>query len=162
MCHVSRQRVTHGVNVNVNVVVVAFVVTIVDLLSKLWAGHALAHRSVHLLGPLWLRLAYNTGISFSLNRSGPVWTTLAVLLIVVIVAVVALRAAPGISTVGFGLLLGGGVGNEVNRLVAIPHRVTDFIAFGTFPVFNLADVGVTLGCGVLIIALLRDATMVQK
>jgi signal peptidase II len=157
---VPRQRVTRGVNVTV--VVVALAVTIADFLTKLWAHHALAHRSVHVVGPVWLRLAYNTGISFSLNRSGPLGTTVVVLLIVVVVAVVALRAAPGIATVGFGLLLGGGLGNEINRLVQVPHRVTDFIAVGSFPVFNVADTGVTLGCAVLVIALLRDQPLVQR
>lgn len=155
-----RQRVTHGVNVTV--VIVAVAVAIADSLTKFWARDALAHRSVHLWGPLWFRLAYNTGISFSLDRSGPFWTTVIVLLIVTVVAVVALRAAPGIATIGFGLLLGGGVSNEINRLVMLPHRVTDFIAVGWFPVFNLADAGVSLGCAVLVIALLRDRPVVQR
>ncbi len=58
---------------------------------------------------------------------------------------VGLRARGGLATVGFGLLIGGGVANVVDRLSATPHQVTDFIALGSFPVFNLADVAITVG-----------------
>jgi signal peptidase II len=56
---------------------------------------------------------------------------------------------------GFGLLLGGGLANVIDRLAANPHQVTDFIALGNFPVFNLADVSITVGFVILIVAALR-------
>jgi signal peptidase II len=114
------------------------------------------------LGPLWLRLTYNSGISFSLNATGPIVTTLITLVIVLAVAFVALQASSGLATVGFGLLLGGGVSNEVDRLVHVPHRVTDFISVGWFPVFNVADAAVTLGFVVLFVSLLRGSRLVQR
>ncbi len=155
-----RQRLER--RVNVTVIVWALGVAVVDSLSKLWARHSLMHRSRHIIGPLWLRLTYNTGISFSINRSGPLWTTLIALGIVLVVAFVAAQAAPGLATVGFGLMLGGGVANEINRLVEVPHQVTDFVSIGWFPVFNLADVAVTTGFVLLLWAILRGSTLVER
>ena len=155
-----RQRLAR--RVNVSVVALALGVAVLDSLTKLWARHELANGPRHVVGPLWFRLTYNTGISFSINRTGPIWTTLMALVIVLVVAIVAVQAAPGLATVGFGLLLGGGVANEVNRLVVVPHQVTDFISVGWFPVFNVADAAVTLGFCALIVAMLRGSTLVEK
>lgn len=140
----------------------ALAVIIVDTLSKWWVRHHLTPPGHHVLGPLWLRLTYNSGISFSLNRSSPVLTTAITLGIVLVVALFAVRAYPGLPTAGFGLLLGGGISNEVDRLVRTPHQVTDFIAVGSFPVFNLADVAVSAGFVILFFTLLRSSPLVQR
>lgn len=155
-----RQRLRRPVNAAV--VGWALGVALLDSLSKWWARHALGAHGEHVWGPLWLRLTYNSGISFSLNRSGPVATTLVALVIVLVVMYVALRATPGLATVGLGLLLGGGVSNEIDRLVHSPHQVTDFISVGWFPVFNLADAAVTVGFVTLVIAMLRGSALVQR
>jgi signal peptidase II len=116
----------------------------------------------HILGPLWLRLTYNSGISFSLNATEPIVTTLVALAIVLVVAFVAVEAVPGLPTVGFGLLLGGGFSNEIDRLARVPHQVTDFISVGWFPVFNLADAAVTIGFVLLFVSLLRGSRLVER
>jgi signal peptidase II len=115
-----------------------------------------------MLGPLWLRLTYNSGISFSLHATEPIVTALVALAIVLVVAFVAAQAVPGLPTVGFGLLLGGGVSNEIDRLARIPHQVTDFISVGWFPVFNLADAAVTIGFVLLFVSLLRGSRLVER
>lgn len=134
---------------------------LLDSTSKWWARDALSPRGEHVWGALWFRLTYNSGISFSLNRGGPVATALVTLVIVLAVAFVALRATPGLATVGLGLLLGGGASNEVDRLVHSPHQVTDFIAVGWFPVFNLADAAISVGFVVLLVAMLRGSSLVR-
>jgi signal peptidase II len=157
---VPRQRLDR--RVNVKVVVWALGVCALDSLSKWWARGHLVTSGRHVLGPLWLRLTYNSGISFSLNTTGPIITTLIALAIVLVVAFIAVEAVPGLPTVGFGLLLGGGVSNEIDRLVRYPHDVTDFISVGWFPVFNLADAAVTIGFVLLFISLLRGSRLVQR
>ena len=103
-------------------------------------------------GAIWLRLQYNSGISFSFNQSRTWLTTIATVVVALVVLVVGLGARRGLSTIGFGLLIGGGVANVVDRLTATPHQVTDFIALGGFPVFNLADVAITIGFITLLVA----------
>ena len=45
--------------------------------------------------------------------------------------------------------LGGALGNLIDRLT-IGH-VTDFVSVGTFPVFNVADASISVGCVVLLL-----------
>ncbi len=148
-----RQRLKFGVNPAV--IVVALVVTAADAATKLWARHALAAHAQHVVGDIWLRLQYNSGISFSINQSGPLLTTIATIVVAVVAVVIGVRAQRGAPTVGFGLLLGGGVANVIDRLAANPHRVTDFMAVGSFPVFNLADAAITVGFIVLLVCAVR-------
>ena len=59
-------------------------------------------------------------------------------------------------TVGFALVVAGGIGNAIDRFLL--GYVVDFIefAFFEFPVFNVADIGVTCGFVILIIGLIVD------
>lgn len=141
---------------------VALVVTVIDAATKAWARHDLAHHSVQLVGFIWFRLEYNSGISFSINSSGPIVTTIATLVIAVVVVLVGVNANRGLPTIGFGLLIGGGVANVIDRLAATPHRVTDFIAVSTFPVFNAADIAITFGFIVLMIAAVRGDRLMAR
>jgi signal peptidase II len=150
---VPRQRLKF--TVNTAVLVVALVVTAADAATKWWARHALATHAHHVIGDIWLRLQYNAGISFSINQSGPLLTTIATIIVALVAVFIGVRARRGAPTAGFGLLLGGGVANVIDRLAASPHRVTDFIAVGSFPVFNLADAAITLGFVVLLVCALR-------
>lgn len=47
------------------------------------------------------------------------------------------------------LIIGGGIGNLIDRVLL--HYVVDYIDFRVFPVFNAADIAVTVGCGLLIL-----------
>ncbi|MFZ1062966.1 MAG: signal peptidase II [Acidimicrobiales bacterium] len=148
-------------DVNFTVAVIALAVTALDALTKAWARHALATHAVHVVGALWLRLQYNSGISFSINHSGPLLTTIVTLVVALIVFAIGLQSAPGWSAAGFGLLLGGGIANVVDRLAAQPHEVTDFVAVGTLPVFNLADASITVGFVILLVTALRGERLLN-
>ena len=57
-----------------------------------------------------------------------------------------------LSRLTIGLLLGGAVGNLIDRVIA--GRVTDFIDVGPWPIFNIADSSITVGITLLIANLL--------
>ncbi len=152
MCLVPRKRLIG--QINLTVIVIALVVTALDELSKFWARHVLANHAVHVGGSIWLRLRYNSGISFSFNQSRTLLTSIVTVIVAVAVVVVGLRARRGLATIGFGLLIGGGVANVVDRLTATPQPVTGVIALGSIPLFNLADVAVTAGFITLLVAAL--------
>jgi signal peptidase II len=152
VCLVPRKRLVD--RINFTVIVIALVVTAIDALSKVWARHVLSTHVIHVGGAIWLRLQYNSGISFSFNQSRTILTTILTVAVAIVVVGVGLRARRGLAAVGFGLLIGGGVANVVDRLSASPHQVTDFIALGSFPVFNLADVAITAGFITLFVAAL--------
>ena len=56
--------------------------------------------------------------------------------------------------ISLGLLLGGAVGNLVDRVLM--GRVTDFIDIGAWPIFNLADSAIVTGITILIALFLFD------
>ena len=153
----SRRRL--GLRVNNAVVATALIVTAADALTKAWARHALATHDVHVGGLIWLRLQYNQGVSFSFSRFGTL-TTIVTVVVALVFAVISMRARPGVPSVGFGLLIGGGVANVIDRLAASPHVVTDFVAVGSFPVFNLADASITVGFIVLLVAVLSGERLI--
>jgi signal peptidase II len=140
---------------NYTVLAIALAVTAIDAVTKAWARHSLADHAVHVGGAVWLRLTYNSGVSFSFNQSGPLLTSIVTVAVALGVLAVGLNAHRGVSAAGFGLLLGGGIANVVDRLAATPHQVTDFIAVSSFPVFNLADVSITAGFITLLVAAIQ-------
>ena len=132
---------------------VAVAVVALDAVTKAWARGLDSPR--HVLGPLWWRLQYNEGVSFSWRAGGSTWVSVMTTIVALAVVVVALRSRSGAPAAGFGLLIGGGLANSVDRLTGTPHRVTDFISVGSFPVFNLADAAVTCGFVVLLVVVMR-------
>lgn len=58
---------------------------------------------------------------------------------------------------GLGLLLGGAIGNLIDRIQT--GFVTDFLDFRIWPVFNIADIGICVGAGMIVFALLAETWM---
>ncbi len=93
----------------------------------------------------------NSGAAFGTFQEGN--TVFTILAIIVIAAIIYYypRVEPGDWTLrlAMGLQLGGAAGNLIDRLIM--HRVTDFIAVGNFPVFNVADSSISIGVVVLLL-----------
>jgi len=53
-----------------------------------------------------------------------------------------------------GLIIGGGIGNLIDRVMN--GVVVDFLDIHIIPVFNVADMGVTIGCLLLLIVVLKS------
>lgn len=102
----------------------------------------------------------NTGGAFGVLTGQATLLAVVGALVVVVLLFIAPRLAGGsrLALVGTGLVLGGAIGNLLDR-ARIGH-VVDFIDFHFWPVFNLADTAITLGVGLMVIALLlhRPAT----
>ncbi|MFO7859405.1 MAG: signal peptidase II [Ectothiorhodospiraceae bacterium] len=134
--------------------VIAAVTLVLDQLSK-WAAQAWLtyHEPVALLPVFNLTLSYNTGAAFSFLGSAGGWQRwlfTGFALAVSVVLVVWLRriaATERWQIVGLALILGGAVGNAIDRL-AYGH-VVDFIHvhWGDwhYPIFNIADSAITVG-----------------
>jgi signal peptidase II len=106
----------------------------------------------------------NSGVAFGLfNESSFEWrTTLLVLVSVAAVVVVSAiiwraRQLDPLSLWGFALVLGGAAGNLYDRILS--GRVTDFLDFYIrdyhWPAFNVADSALVVGCGLLLVGMLR-------
>ena len=66
----------------------------------------------------------------------------------------------GLTRLTVGLLLGGAVGNLIDRVFA--GRVTDFIDVGPWPIFNIADSSITVGITLLIASLILTGGRTQE
>jgi len=138
----------------------AVVVAVADQVVKKMITAAIGlGRSVDLLGP-FVRLTHtsNTGAAFGILRGrGPWFVVIAAAAALAIVAfrreIASMRAWEQVS---FGLILGGAVGNLIDRLRL--GAVVDFIDIGVgdlrWPAFNVADSAITIGVVVLAINLL--------
>nr|WP_072514243.1 signal peptidase II [Ndongobacter massiliensis] len=137
---------------------IAAVVVLCDQLTKAYAVKTLAGtagRSV--LGTL-LRLEYveNRGAAFGMLRDCRLFFILltAVVSVGIVVYWLRHRNASRVLTIGLGLLFGGAVGNFIDRLIngfVVDFLKVDLVSFYEFPVFNVADIGVTCGCLLLLI-----------
>lgn len=111
---------------------------------------------VEVLGPLELTLSHNRGVAFGLAGGAGVKLVLVTALALAVIGYLFSRnpLRPGM-WVAVGLVAGGAIGNLADR---IRHdAVTDFIAVGSWPPFNLADVSITIGVVLLVYLYLRDA-----
>jgi signal peptidase II len=144
-------------------IIAAIVVLALDQASKLWLLNVfdIAHRGAVKLTPfLDLVLAWNVGISFGwLQNESPVAQI--GLMVIKAVAVIVLGVWMAwsrtlIATVALGLIIGGAIGNAIDRLAY--GAVVDFalfhVQFGAktynWYVFNLADAAIVAGVAALL------------
>jgi signal peptidase II len=133
------------------VLAVSAVVVVVDVVSKVIAVDRLSGRPpVHVIDDvLELTLTRNAGAAFSLG----VGATVVFTVLAVVVAAVIVRTATRLRHAGWGLalglLLGGALGNLVDRLARSPGpfrgEVVDWIKLPHWPVFNIADASIVVG-----------------
>jgi len=145
----------------------AAVLLIADRLSKLAVLEAFAPgERLELTGFFNLVLVFNRGAAFSFLADAAGWQTLLFAAIAIGAALVVswlILRSPGrrLLCTGLALILGGAIGNLVDRLLY--GHVVDFVdlhAFGWhWPAFNVADSGITVGAGLVILEgfLHRDA-----
>ena len=144
-------------------VIAAVVALVIDQASKLWLLFVfdLAHQGVVQVTPFFdLVLALNNGISFGwFQNDSPVAQIVLMLVKAVAVIVLAIwmaRSRTAIATTALGLIIGGAVGNAIDRFAY--GAVVDFALFhvqiGGKPfnwyVFNLADVAIVAGVAALL------------
>ena len=124
---------------------VAAVVIVIDQVTKHLAAASLAdgHQVRLLDGLLTLRLVRNAGAAFGLASGATIIFSLVAVGVVVVVLRISRKLASLPWAISLGLLLGGAVGNLIDRLFRAPRplegHVVDFLELPHWPVFNVAD-----------------------
>lgn len=134
-----------------------------DQASKAWIRSSLPEGySLFRLGFFRITNVHNTGAAFGLfPEQSSVLAIFAIIAAIVVLFFVLFgyRYVPWLEsipmTLTFGLVLGGTVGNLIDRFRF--GYVTDFIDFGFWPTFNIADSAVTVGVILFALILLRHA-----
>ena len=130
----------------------ALAVAALDQLSKAWLGEVSAPL---IPGILKLTPVRNTGAAFGLFGQGTPWLALLSGAVILFIWLYQWKGKPaGLFNLGLSILAGGALGNLIDRVLL--GYVVDFLAleFVSFPVFNLADVAVTCGCLLCLVAVL--------
>jgi signal peptidase II len=136
-------------------------IVLVDLLTKIVAVNRLeGEPDIELLGGLLtLTLVRNPGAAFSLGTGFTFVLSAIAITVVIVVIRLSRRLQSTAWALTFGALLGGAIGNLIDRIFRSPGplrgEVVDFIALPNFPVFNVADSAITIaGISVVLLTLL--------
>lgn len=136
--------------------VAALAAVALDQLTKVWAEAVLVLGERHplLADLLAIQLAYNPGAAFSLGAGATPVITIAAIAGSALAAWLTWRATSPLWAVGLGLILGGALGNVIDRLARAPGlgrgHVVDFIAYADWFIGNVADIFVFAGMVVCI------------
>ena len=136
---------------------ISFFLLILDQIIKLLIQKNMSLYQEITIIPSFFTLYYvkNTGAAFSiLQDSSSIILLISILSIITInYYIVKEKKMTKLSKISFGLLLGGIYGNLLDRII---HKsVIDYLSFSifnySFPIFNLADIGITVGVGLIIL-----------
>jgi len=138
--------------------IVSILVLILDQATKFWIRTTFSPGYSHPVFPGIFHVTFitNTGSAFGLfPGGGPVFILFSILAIVILLVLAWQKRVNSslLIKLSFGFLLGGICGNLIDRLKF--GAVLDFLDFRIWPVFNLADSGITLGVIFLSLHLLK-------
>ena len=146
----GRQSLTKGL------VILVAVLYLLDQATKWWVLNHVMNppQVIPVTGFFNLVLGFNTGVSFGLFGQAPAWLLMAFTLAIVAGLLVWIhRSDSRLTASALGLVVGGALGNLLDRLRQ--GAVTDFLDFyiGSYhwPAFNLADVAIVCGGGLLLV-----------
>lgn len=139
---------------------IALAIAILDQATKRWIENIIEiGQFVHALPILNIVHARNRGVSFGILNESAAWIpwVLGIVALAIIGVLIAWlrRSENRWMAAALGLIIGGAVGNLIDRAANFDHAVIDFLDFyfGTYhwPAFNVADSAITVGVGVLLI-----------
>jgi signal peptidase II len=135
---------------------VAALVVLVDALTKRWASIRFDGNPLEVI-PGFLTFTYteNPGAAFgSLQNAGPFLGVAAIGVTLGLLWTLR-HPRPGLEIVAFALIMGGAVGNLVDRIFRGPGlldgKVIDWINLWWIPTFNIADMSITIAVALLVI-----------
>lgn len=136
---------------------VALGVVVIDQLTKWWVVQGLGMQLGQTIevSPIFdVTYTLNTGVSFGMFSGGEARWVLAAfsLIVAAVMAWWATRAPRRLFALSLGLIIGGALGNVIDRILV--GAVIDFLDFSGlgFPwIFNIADSAISVGVGLLIL-----------
>lgn len=144
---------------NVGFLLTALLIVVADQFSKVWIRSYPEEQLISEAGFFRIIHTHNTGAAFGLFQGHSFALTIVASVGIAVILLYALfiyRRFPilenRLGRLALGLILGGAVGNLIDRLNL--GYVTDFIDIGVWPTFNIADSAVTVGAFILAYLLL--------
>jgi signal peptidase II len=144
-------------------IVVLAVCLMIDLLTKHWAEQNLVAGETRKILPFfYLQRTANSGVAFGMLGGNTALIVAGNVVAMLVVCVyMAWERHPILAGIAGGAVLGGSVGNLVQRLGADGH-VTDWMKFPHWPNFNMADVFIDAGIAAVVLGLIVQAVIVWR
>ena len=147
---------------------VAWFVWILDLATKLWAVSTLSHRSdIKVIGSFFkLTLVRNSGAAFSLAAGATIFLSIFGILFLCAILYFSLRITSKGWAVVLGLVMGGILGNLVDRIFREPGvlrgHVIDWMQLPNWPIFNIADSAIVIAALIAMVLTARNIPPISK
>jgi len=123
-------------------------IIICDLLTKFFATIYLTAPVEIIRGLATFELHKNPGLSFSIPFPNTMQIVISIVLLILLVLYSKQEQRSLIEHLALAAIFGGAIGNLIERILFA--TVTDFISIWKFPVFNIADIGISVGVVVLL------------
>lgn len=137
-------------------IIVIFAVVLDQAVKHLVMSVMALHQSIPIINEVFhITYIHNTGAAFSLLQGQKVLLigVPAFFILVGLVYIFKHRSdRRRILLIAIALIVGGGIGNLIDRISL--GYVVDFFDFRVFPIFNIADIFVTIGCALLCVYVL--------
>ena len=134
-------------------IIIAFVVILDQLTKYLIQANLVLNSSVPLLdGIFHITYIQNSGAAFSMFQNKTVFLIAMQLVVIAVVLVYLVKRKKKDHwslLLSLSFIAAGGMGNLIDR--AMNGYVVDFLDFRVWPIFNVADISVCVGCGLLVI-----------
>ncbi len=134
---------------------ISILIIAADQISKIMISTAFTDNTRHILIPNIINIVYrkNTGAAFSMLSDHVILLGLISIIFCVGVIIFYIKRKPThpLFCTSLALIFAGALGNGIDRIIR--GYVVDFIetAFMNFPVFNIADISITIGAVLLVI-----------
>jgi signal peptidase II len=147
---------------------VAWAVWIIDLATKIWAVENLSYRSnIKIIGEFFqLTYVRNPGAAFSFASGATVFLSIFSLLAMIAILHYSVKITSRGWAVVLGLVLGGILGNMVDRIFRDPGvlrgHVIDWLQLPNWPVFNIADMAIVSAALISMVLTARNIPPITK
>lgn len=133
-------------------ILLVFLIIIIDQITKFLVETNLINTKVPVIENIfYLTYLQNTGGAWGLleNNKMIFIIVIPIVLIAIFIYLFKCKNISKLESLGFCIVIGGAIGNYIDRLVR--GYVVDFIDLVVWPVFNIADVAVVVGVGLIIV-----------
>ena len=137
-------------------VIISLLLTAIDQLTKFFVESNLYNESRPVIENVFhFTYLQNSGAAWGfLSENNWLLLILTPIILIVIIVYLHKNQSTPIELISGAMIVGGAIGNYIDRLFR--GYVVDFLDFRVWPIFNLADVFIVIGCGLFLISLFRN------
>ncbi len=138
---------------NKKLLIISLITILIDILSKLLVvNNLIENQSISIIKKI-LNITYakNTGVAFSFLDGNKIFIIIAtIIILIILIKHIKNTYIDKIEQIGYGLIIGGAIGNLIDRIIY--GHVIDFIDFRiiNYPIFNLADTAIVIGVFIIL------------